>query len=669
MNPITTVGALQECVDFYLQRDAFAIDTETVPQDPAISAHRLDPMRNRVMWVTLATQGRADAIPLGHPHGEFVRHDFPLTAAGERRVAEGKAPLKTSYSRDVRKATSLWTPAPPQISWPEAREVLRPLLFSDRLKVGQNIKFDIKSLAKHFGGEIMPPPYADTGIAGFLLDVRNRGRLDLASIVSREVEYTMTKGVGKEIEAHSFSVAARYAWLDVRYTWLAWRSLAAQIAESDLENLWRLEMDVLDVVIRMEHTGAPVAVGRLRELDTYLRERIDDCTAEIWRIAGRPVNLDSNVELSTLLYSPKSDGGCGIKPRMLTDGGEKKRLRGEDLLFRDYSVAEQALAAYAGKHEIVDRLLEYSTLKKLHGGFVLPYLGGRTTRTIGGRVVQETKDTLLVGDRLYGTFKQDGAETGRFSSSRPNLQNVPVHGEDAKRIRALFSVEEMEGFLIVQADYSQIEPRILTDLSEEPALLASYAEGTDVYTALAEPFGLSRQAGKLLFLSVAYGTGPETLAHAVGIPLASAKNIIYEQFPARFVNIDVLKKKTVRRARRQNPPCVRTILGRRRYLPELNSRDMARRRRAERQAFNTLIQGSAADVMKVALVQCDDAIRPLGGRLFATVHDEVLVLAPEDRAEEISARVRESMEGVKLLSKVALVADVKIVRNWAEAKD
>lgn len=670
MLSITTLDELQTAVDHYAQYDEFLFDVETLPQNPAFSAHRGDPLRNRVVWLSIASYGRCDVVPFGHPNGDFVRYEFPLTLAGEKRVAEGKAPLKSSYSTDVRKATRIWTPPPQQLHWgPEVREILEPLFFSDRWKGGQNVKFDLKSIAKHFGGRVPPGPYFDTGITGFLLDVRNKGHLDLASIVEREVGYKLAKGVGKEIEAHSFTETEKYSWRDSKYAWLAWKELERQVEELGMSELWRLEMDVLEAVIEMEMTGAPVAVGRLKELDDYLRGRIEDVTANLYRLAGRPFNVDSNGELSEVLFTAKKDGGkVGLRPKILTDGGEKKKNAGEELTFRDYSVAEKALRVHEG-NPFVDLVLEHADLKKAHGGFVVPYLGGEVVKTVNGKSKTEVRESMLVDGRLHATFKQDGAETGRFSSKNPNLQQVPVRSEDGKRIRALFSVEELhDDVVLVQADYSQIEPRILADLSMEPALLKVYLEGGDIYTALAEPFGLERGAGKVLFLSVAYGTGPQTLATAVRIPLKDAKDIIYSQFPKAFPRIESARKQVIRDVKRRKPAHVRTLMGRRRYLPDIFSTDNYRRARAERQAFNTYIQGSAADINKIGLVRCHRAVKPLGATLVATVHDEVLVLASRNNAEEVAVEVRGALESASLLKQVPLIAETKIVTNWADAK-
>lgn len=662
MNVVTTLDALRAVVDDYLKQDAFVFDVETMPRPGAPSAWRGDPRRNVVKWIALATAGRADVIPLGHPNGEFLGWDRPLLKTGRDRLAKGLELREQDYSRDQKKWTPQFAPPPEQLCWSvDVRDVLRPLFFSGLTKIGHNLAFDLESIAKHFDGEIPPPPHADTMIAGFLLDPGDKGHLSLKDCSKRELDFDMVKGVGKEIEAHSFDEVARYAWRDARLTWLLWSTVYEQeLRDTGLWNLWRLEMDVLQVVVHMEMTGAPVDESRLRQLDGELRGMQTDVEVEILRLAGNPdLNINSNEQVSRLLYSPKKEGGQGLKPRILTDGGKKRKEAGEDLTFKDYSVSDDALKYHEG-NTLVDNLRRYGDIERLITGFIVPYLGGENTN---GKAVE----SLLIDGRIHGRFNQIGAETGRFSSREPNLQQVPARSEEGKRIRSAFVAPP--GYKLVVADYSQIEPRILADLSQEPALLEAYLqEGGDVYTALASPFGFDRQVGKTMFLSIAYGTGPSKLASVTGLSLAESKSIIYEKFPKAFPKIEAAKQAVVRGARARKPPHIRTLLGRRRYLPGLLSSDTYVRSRNERQAFNSYIQGSAADINKIGLVRTDQSVTPLGASPILTVHDEVVVLTPEQHAEEVAHLVTEAMTGVHLLKTVPLVAETKIADNWADGK-
>ena len=210
--------------------------------------------------------------------------------------------------------------------------------------------------------------------------------------------------------------------------------------------------------------------------------------------------------------------------------------------------------------------------------------------------------THLVDGKIHASFNAMGAETGRFSSSNPNLQNVPRPGtEKGTKIRGLFYAPE--GELLVVADYSQVEPRIYAGLSRDPAMMRAYLDADgDFYTLIAEPFGLNRNAGKKMFLSVAYGIGPDKLAADTGIKPTSAKQIL-DDFDRQFPVAGEYKRRVIRECRRRKPPYVETLLGRRRYLPTIFAQDFGVKMRAERQAFNTVIQGGAADVNKLAMIE------------------------------------------------------------------
>lgn len=645
MRPTTTIDALTRDLEPFQDAESFVFDVETMGE------HRGDPQRNSVVWLSMATSGHTVVIPFGHPNGQFKERVFPVLPSG-------------NVSKDVRKSSVVWTDPPEQLRFHEARHLLEPLFFSDKTKVGHNVKFDLESIAKHFGGAVPPPPYFCTQIAAFVVDSRHKGFLSLDRCCKRELGYEMVKGVGRRIEDHSFDDVARYSWLDARYDWLLYLEYREQLRQNGLDDVFNLEMDVLQVVVDMEMTGAPINIDTLQQVDAYLSDEITQAEASVYREAGRAFNINSNHELQRVLYTKKADGGQGLRQKVLTEGGKKKQELDKDLDITDYSVAEKALAKFSA-NTLVDSLLRYNKLKTLHSTFVMPYLGGEVTRTTKGKSRTETKQSLLHKGRIHARFNQIGTDTGRFSSSAPNLQNVPARSEDGKRIRSAFCAPD--GYLLVVADYSQIEPRIIADLSGDKHLLAVYEKGEDIYTALAEPFGLGRDAGKTLVLAVSYGVGPDKVAANLGISLKDAKQLIYDDFPAQFPSINRLKSRVVRSARAKNPHYVETLHGFRRYLPDLSSRVNKLRSRAERQAFNTVIQGTAAYVNKAGLVEMYRNLPP-GTHPILTVHDEVVVLAPESVAAETAVIVSKSLESVNPLSLVPLVAEAKICRTWAEGK-
>jgi DNA polymerase I-like protein with 3'-5' exonuclease and polymerase domains len=659
MNIITTIDQLNEVVAHYLTQDAFAYDVETVGDNRGLT-----PV-NEVLWITLATHGRCDVIPMGHPNGDFIEEVFPLTSSGEKRVEVGLTPRPSDYSKDKKKATKLFGEPPTQLFPAEVFSALKPLMFNENiLTVGHNLIFDLTSIAKYYGGNVPSGPYFDTMIASFISDNRNKNKCGLDACLQREFGYEMVKGVGKEVEKYSFGDVAKYAYLDAKYTFLLWKSLAPRIIENSLTTVMDLEMDVLAVLCTMKLTGAPIDVEALEGLDTQLRDDIEAARAEIFRIAQRPFNINSNQEKQYMLYGPKDHGCRGLKPKVLTLAGKKKEESGKDLVYTDYSVSSEALEVYRTKDPLVAALLKYADLNKLSTTYVVPYLGGEVVRTSNGKEKREHKDSLLINGRIHCDFVQHGAETGRFSSRNPNLQNVPApHTPHGKAIRNLFYAPE--GYKLVVADYSQIEPRVIASMSQDPIMMANYLEGRDIYTTVGDTMGVDRKAGKTLVLAMAYGVGPDKIARQIGCTITEARELL-SNFGAKFSSVNKYRARVIGTTKMNTPPYVATIMGRKRYLPEINSRDQFLKAQAERQAFNTRIQGSAADIIKLAMIRADARL-PEESRLILTVHDELVTLTPDSKVEETVAAIQDAMEGIDLLQ-VPLVADIKVVQRWGEAK-
>ena len=314
---------------------------------------------------------------------------------------------------------------------------------------------------------------------------------------------------------------------------------------------------------------------------------------------------------------------------------------------------------------MVDGLLEYSDLNKLMSTYVIPYLGGDIERTLNGKSKTVEKRSILIDGRVHTDFVQYGAETGRFSSRNPNLQNIPnPRTSNGKAIRNLFVAPE--GYKLVVADYSQIEPRVIASFSGDRIMQQAYLDGEDIYTAIATQMGVDRAAGKVLVLAMSYGVGPDKITSQIGCTPKEAKDLL-DGFGKHFPSLNRYKRKVVQQSRSRTPiPYAETILKRRRYLPELRSTELWERSRAERQAFNTVIQGSAADLIKVAMVRAHNMI-PDDATLIITVHDELVTVTPDAFAEETAEAIREAMEGVKAL-KVPMIADVKVVDRWGDAK-
>jgi DNA polymerase I-like protein with 3'-5' exonuclease and polymerase domains len=655
LNIITTKEQLNEMVNYYLKQDSFAFDVETVGD------HRGTPAVNEVLWISFATHGRGDVIPMGHPHGEFVSESFPLTGQGEKRVAAGLPARELDYSRDKKKAIKVFDDAPTQLFPAEVFKAIKPLMFNDSiLTIGHNLVFDLSSVAKYYGGSVPPGPYFDTLMASFLYDNKNKGKLGLDDCLQRELGYSMEKGIGHQVELYSFSDVAKYSYLDAKYTFILWKTIAPKLTAADVDGVMKLEMDVLRVLCDMKLTGAPIDTNELQILHDKLVLEIEEVRSNIYRIAGQPFNINSNNEKQYILYGPRDEGCRGLRPQLLTGKGLQKAET--DLDYKDYSVSAEALEPYREKDELVNALLTYSDLNKLMSTYVIPYLGGEVTKTVGGKSKVETRESMLVDSRIYGDFVQWGAETGRFSSRNPNLQNVPApHTAHGRSIRNLFTAPE--GYKLVVADYSQIEPRVIAAMSEDPIMMKNYLDGGDIYTTVGDTMGVDRKAGKVLVLAMAYGVGPDKIARSIGCSVNEAKKLLTD-FSDKFAAVSTYRAKVIGLSR--NKGYVTTILKRRRYLPDISSKVHSFRSSSERQAFNTRIQGSAADIIKVAMVRAHQMI-PEGAKLILTVHDELVTLTPDHLVDQTVNAIREAMEEIKILP-IPLVADIKVVTKWGEAK-
>ena len=665
MNIITTKKELTDLVEFYSKVDGFAFDVETVGEN------RIQPVVNDVLWISLATDDRTDVIPMGHPNGEFLHWDKEMLLSGQKKLAAGKELKETDYSKNQAKWTPVFGAPPEQLLPGEVFKALKPLFFSDQLKVGHNVKFDLKSIAKYYRGVVPKKPFFDTLMAAFILDNRNRGKLGLKDCAEKYLKIKVEKGIGAMVEVHSFSDVAHYSGFDSEVTWKLYKELAPKLTGS-LARVWGLEMDVVGALCDMELAGATVDVTELENLKKRLDIDIDDSKARAWKLAGKAFSMNSVQEKQQLLFSPKPDGR-GIKPNLkvkiaLTTKGQDMLAAGIPPTINQYSVSSDAMEFYRTKDELVDAILDYQDLNKLMTTYVMPYLGGEITRTSLGKARIVEKKSLMIEGKVHTSFKSHGAETGRFSSSDPNLQNIPSSGKYGKLIRNLFIAPP--GYKLVVADYSQIEPRIIAAFSNDPIMVENYMTGEDIYTTIGKTMGVDRKAGKVLVLSIAYGVGPEKIAQQVGCTTDEARKLLND-FTERFHDIAKYKAKVNRLAAQRTPvPYVETLFGRRRYIPDLRSSDKGLKNRADRQAFNTVIQGSAADLMKLAIVRAHSCfIDEPDVNVVLTVHDELVTVAREDLAEETAEAIRVSMEGIKLPEiQIPLIADVKIVNKWGEAK-
>jgi DNA polymerase I-like protein with 3'-5' exonuclease and polymerase domains len=655
MELITTQKQLDDVVAYFeTEADYLCFDVET------LGTHRGDPWRNVVAWISLGDSKRTFVIPCGHPNGELLERIFPLrnSADLQERMARGLKPRKSDYSVDATKAHLVFSDPPEQLDRTTVFSTLRSLFMSDILKVGQNLSFDLGSVAKYLK-DIPSGPYADTMIAAFLVD--SSGTFNLKTLAKKYAGMDIEKGVGQDISKHSFDEVAKYSGLDVEATVKVWERLRGLIDDADLNKPFNLEMQVLPIVTQMRLRGADVDEEGLHQLRDALAADLERIRGEIFRIAKREFNINSTSEKQRLLFSPKKTGGRGLRATVLTATGMERRRNGEPTTISHYSVAAEVLEQFRDRDELVDQLLAFSDVNKLLSTYVTPYL-----RNVDDKDNPRRKPPLLDEGRVHTELVQIGAATGRFSSRDPNLQNIPApHTHYGKQIRNLFIAPE--GHKMIVADYSQIEPRIVALFSQDPTMITTYRDGGDIYTTVGERMGVDRKAGKVLVLSITYGVGPVKISQQIGCTEQEASELLNE-FAEQFPKITELKRRTIRQARACSPvPYVRTLSGRRRYLPELKSKDRREVARAERQAFNTRIQGSAADVMKMAMIEADLRL-PQESSLILSIHDEIVAVAPNELVDETAEAIRAAMEDEFKGWTVPLIADVKVVEKWGMAK-
>ena len=419
---VTSKRQLTAAFDRLIKADAFTFDTETMHWasygHPELDDRRGDPLRNDVVWISLASDDFGCTIPMGHPNGEYDHTEFPLLKSGEARAARGLPLRPQDYSKDERKAKKIFGPPPAQLELDVVMDRLEDLWFDNpAIKVAQNEKFDLKSLAKYYGGEIPDGPYFDTMLAAWLLDSRRgtpevRDGLSLDVLVKNYLGVTMVKGVGKKIEDHSFDDVAEYSLLDSEDCHDLFRQLRQELKRDRLHKLMKLEMDVLAAVCRMELAGAPINTQVLDELHEKLEHDVEVAKGQVYKHAGRVFNINSVPEKQKILYSPKKDHGRGLRTAKRTASG-------------GMPVDAATLEKFRGKDPMVDALLEYQELNKLLSTYVIPYKGGKVTRTTGGKERVIEKPSLLIDGRVHGTFKQNGAETGRFCVSPDTLIDMP----------------------------------------------------------------------------------------------------------------------------------------------------------------------------------------------------------------------------------------------------
>ncbi len=584
-----------------------------------------DPMRAGLVGLGLAVApGRAWYLPFGH------------VAPAVARDEAGNPVLSFEHPRIV----SL-----PALGRSHAAAALRELLADSAVeKIGHDLKFCLHVLER--AGAPVAALTFDVSLASYCLDPGKRQQdLDLLSL--ERFGHTLA-GSSADVSGSDLEPAERDAE-EVAPTVAEEADYSLRLAgvlEEDLRahemlHLFEsVEMPLLPVLVDMERAGIRIDVEFFHDLSRKLRRDIDLIREEIFKIAGEEVNLRSVQQLRELLFDR-----LGLPVLKRTKTGP--------------STDESVLMALAAEgHQIPRLIVEHRELDKLDGTYVskLPRL-----------VNQET-------GRIHTSFNQMATTTGRLSSSDPNLQNIPIRSEIGRRIRKGFVPEE--GWLFVGADYSQIELRVLAHLSGDPAFVEAFREGRDIHReTAARIFGVASEAvspamrdqAKTINFATIYGQGPVALAAQLGIGRAEARTFI-DQYFERFGGVRDFLEKMKERARAQG--YVETLIGRRRYIPEIRSRNPGMRGYGERTATNSPIQGTAADLIKIAMIRLHDrlAVEYKGRvRMLLQVHDELLFEVREGLTDEVAKVVREEMEGAADLD-VPLEVDLGVGDSWYACK-
>jgi DNA polymerase-1 len=530
---------------------------------------------------------------------------------------------------------------------PKFEPIANALKRDEATLIAHNAKYDLEML-RTLGVEIETPVF-DTMVAQFLCE-SDRRVLGLKALAFDYLGWHMTEieeliGKGKkQIKMSEVPIerAAPYAAADADATFRLWQILEPKLKQRNQDKLfWNVEVPLIHVLTDMEMAGVAIDAKYLGQLSVEIKERLLELEKEIYNSAGTVFNVNSTQQLSDVLFG---------KLQLPTQGAWKTASG-------KFSTAADVLEQLQDKHPIIPFLLEHRELAKLRSTYAeaLPELVNPKT------------------GRIHTDFNQTGAVTGRVSSSNPNLQNIPIKTEIGRRVRKAFVARK--GWRLISADYSQVELRILAHLADDATLKEAFARGEDIHAttaaaiydvALKDVNPMQRNNAKRINFGIAYGMGAFALAANTGMSVSEAQDFINKYF-ARFPRVQNWLSMTKIKAAEQG--YVETVLGRRRYFPELQSKSSPeqQRRRAEREAINHPVQGSAADIMKIAMIHVHRKLKEgrFQARMTLQVHDELVFDCPQNELDEMRELIRREMESAYQLS-VHLKVDVVSGKNWDE---
>ena len=523
-------------------------------------------------------------------------------------------------------------------------EKLKPIVEDNSIKkIGQNLKYEFIVLERN--GLRLRGISCDTMVAAHLIDA-SRLSYSLDELAKHYLEhktitYKDVTGIGRDkinFEEVELERAKVYACEDADVAMILSKKLASELEKLTLLDVFKdIELKFIEVLALVEMNGVKVNSELLERLSIDFEKSLEKIAEEVYAQVGFRFNLNSPIQLREILFDK-----LGLPQKKMTKSGEA-------------STDVEVLTELSKFHPVPEKVLEHRGLSKLKSTYIdsFPKLINPRTR------------------RIHTSFNQAGTSTGRLSSSDPNLQNIPVKTPEGRRIREAFIPED--GFLLLSADYSQIELRLLAHFSEDDSLVSAFLAGSDIHNrTAAEIFGVSedlvtpemRRRSKTINFGIIYGISPFGLSKQLGISNTIAKSYINEYFK-RYRRVKSYTEASIREAERQGYAV--TLLGRRRPIPELKSKDRTTRGIGERTAINTPIQGSAADIIKIAMIKIQERLsRDYRSRMILQVHDELLFEIHESEIDDLSRIIKKEMEKAWQL-RVPLRVDIGIGKNWAEA--
>ncbi|MBE7556866.1 MAG: DNA polymerase I [Anaerolineales bacterium] len=627
---VDTAATLAELVAKLTQSQILAVDVETDSTDEV--------QANLVGIAITPATGEGYYIPVGHG-----------VKAESRAQAEAQPSLFDLPEAEIPTPAPLPPSFPTQLDLTSIQTALAPILADPGvMKYLHNAKFDITVLERH--GLPVVPPIFDTMVASWVGHNAADARHGLKDLAREKLHIQMTEikeliGSGKNqltMDQIPIEKVTPYAAADVDMT-LRLVDIVEKPLHADGGQLWQifeeLELPLIYVLKDMELAGIKVDAAALRQMSGQMGQRLAELEEKIYGLCGRKFNLGSTQQLSDVLF----------KELNLPTAGLNKTKSGH------YSTAAGVLENFKGQHEAIDLILEHRALTKLKNTYLDALPAAINPQT----------------GRVHTNYNQIGVSTGRLSSNEPNLQNIPIRSEQGREIRRAFVAEA--GCRLISADYSQIELRILAHVAEDPGLLQAFAQGEDVHAVtaatvlgipLAEVTKDQRRIAKTVNYGLAYGQSAFGLAQSAGISQAEARDFIntyFEKYPGLKRYIDETKQAALQQG------YLTTLLGRRRDFSNLASATGAQRSALEREAINMPIQGTAADIMKIAMIRLHRALaeRKLRSRMLLQVHDELVLEAPEDEVAEVVEVTREVMCQAFTL-KVPLEVEVEVGDNWLD---